>query len=52
MGFHEPGEGSRKKTRSVLKGLWLEPRADLIPFLDRGAEILAEVNEPAIPALC
>jgi hypothetical protein len=48
----EPGEASRKKTRSVLKGLWLEPRADLIPFTDRGAEILAEVNEPAVPILC
>ncbi len=48
----EPGEASKKKTRSVLKGLWLEPRADLIPFADRGVEILAEVDAPAAPALC
>jgi hypothetical protein len=48
----EPGEASKKKTRSVLKGLWLEPRAHLIPFADRGVEILAEVNEPAVTALC
>lgn len=47
----EPGEASKKQTRSVLKGLWLEPRADLIPFADRGAEILAEVDAPAVPAL-
>jgi hypothetical protein len=52
IGETKPGEASRKKTRSVLKGLWLEPRAELIPFTDRGAEILAEVNEPAVPALC
>lgn len=48
----EPGEASRKKTRSVLKGLWLEPRADLIPFADRGIEILAEIDAPTVTALC
>lgn len=48
----DPGEASRKKSRSVLKGLWLEPRADLIPLADHGIEILAEVDAPAVPALC
>lgn len=48
----EPGEASRKKTRSVLKGLWLEPRADLIPFADRGVAILAEIDAATVPALC
>jgi hypothetical protein len=52
IGETEPGEASRKKTRSVLKGLWLAPRDDLITFADRGAELLAEVSEPAVPALC
>ena len=48
----EPSEASRKKTRSVLKGLWLAPRADLMPFADRGAELLAKVDASAVPALC
>jgi hypothetical protein len=48
----EPSEASRKKTRSVLKGLWLAPRADLTSFADRGAELLAEVGASAVPALC
>ncbi len=52
IGEAEPGEASRKKTRSVLKGLWLEPRADLVSFADRGAGILGEAKESAIPALC
>jgi len=47
-----PSEASRKKTRSVLKGLCLAPRADLTPFADRGAEFLAEVDGTAVPALC
>lgn len=52
IGGTEPSEASRKKSRSVLRGLWLEPRADLISFADRGAKILGEVNESAIPVLC
>lgn len=48
----ERSEASRKKTRSVLKGLWLAPRADLKPFADRGAELLGEVEASAVPALC
>ena len=52
IGEKERSEASRKKTRSVLKGLWLAPRADLTPFADRGAELLAEVDASAVPALC
>lgn len=46
------GQASKKKTLSVLKGLWLEPRADLVPFADYGAELLRSLNEPAVHALC
>jgi hypothetical protein len=52
IGEKERSEASRKKTRSVLKGLWLAPRADLIPFADRGAELLGKVEASAVPALC
>lgn len=52
IGEKERSEASRKKTRSVLKGLWLAPRADLTPFADRGAELLAKVDASAVPALC
>lgn len=48
----EPSEASRKKSRSVLKGLWLAPRADLTPLADRGAELLGAVEASAVPALC
>ncbi len=48
----EPSEASRQKSRSVLKGLWLAPRADLTPFADRGAELLGAVEASAVPALC
>jgi len=52
IGEKDRSEASRKKTRSVLKGLWLAPRADLRPFADRGAELLGEVNASVVPALC
>ena len=52
IGEKEPSEASRKKTRSVLKGLWLAPRADLTTLADRGAELLAEVDTSIVPALC
>ena len=48
----ERSEASRKKTRSVLKGLWLAPRADLTLFADRGAKLSGEVEASAVPALC
>ena len=52
IGEKERSDASRKKTRSVLKGLWLAPRADLTLFADRGAELLADVDASAVPALC
>jgi hypothetical protein len=52
IGERERSEASRKKTRSVLKGLWLAPRADLRSFADRGAALLEEVEPSAVPALC
>lgn len=33
------GSAARKKTRTVLNRLWLEPRPDLVDFADRGARI-------------
>ncbi len=33
------GLAARKKTRTVLNRLWLEPRVDLVDFANRGAEI-------------
>ncbi|MFE8034659.1 hypothetical protein [Thiohalocapsa marina] len=52
IGEKERSEASRKKTRSVLKGLWLAPRSDLAPFADRGVELFGEVDVSAVPALC
>lgn len=48
----ELGAPSKKKTRSVLKGLWLSPRVDLIDFADRGIGIRDVVPDVSIPALC
>ncbi len=48
----EPGAASRKKSRSVLKGLWLEPRPELGDFADRGAAIARATSDAALPALC
>ena len=48
----EPSEASRKKTRSVLKGLWLAPRTDLTTFANRGADLLTEIDASGITALC
>lgn len=42
-----PGAPARKKTRTVLNRLWLEPRTDLADFADRGAGIYrAELATP------
>jgi hypothetical protein len=45
------GAPSNKKSRSVLKGLWLEPRSDLIAFADLGGAIHQEAGDAAVPAL-
>ena len=42
------GEAAKKKTRTVLNRLWLEPRPDLVEFADRGAELWRE--DPDTPA--
>lgn len=43
---------AKKKTRTVLNRLWLEPRAELVDFVDRGTEIFKA--QPGVPlvALC
>ena len=41
------GLAARKKTRTVLNRLWLEPRADLVDFANRGAEIFKA--NPGVP---
>ncbi len=43
-----PGQAARRKTWTVLKRLWLEPRPDLIDFSERGALIYREA--PDTPA--
>lgn len=41
------GVAARKKTRTVLNRLWLDPRAELVEFADRGVEIFKA--DPAVP---
>lgn len=48
----EPGLASRKKTRSLLKGLWLQPRPDLADFATRGVEIAHQGKRAQVAALC
>ncbi|WP_081862994.1 hypothetical protein [Azospirillum argentinense] len=45
------GPAAKKKTRTVLNRLWLEPRADLVGFADRGVEIFCDAPETTVPAL-
>lgn len=44
----ELGVAARKKTRTVLNRLWLEPRAELVDYADRGVAI--HKAQPDIPA--
>lgn len=46
------GTEARKKTRTVLNRLWLEPRAELVDYADRG--VVIHKTQPDIPvsALC
>lgn len=46
------GVEARKKTRTVLNRLWLEPRAELVDYADRGVTL--HLVQPDIPvaALC
>lgn len=45
------GVAARKKTRTVLNRLWLEPRAELVEFADRGTDIFKMNPEAPISAL-
>ncbi len=45
------GVAARKKTRTVLNRLWLEPRPELVEFANRGIEIYKANLEVSIPAL-
>lgn len=45
------GEEAKKKTKTVLNRLWLEPRPELVEFADRGIEIFKTEHKPSIPAL-
>ena len=43
---------AKKKTRTVLNRLWLEPRHELVSYADRGLAILNKHSEIPITALC
>jgi hypothetical protein len=45
------GPAAKKKTRTVLNRLWLEPRPDLADFAERGVEIYREAPDTPISAL-
>ena len=46
------GVEAKKKTRTVLNRLWLEPRAELVDYADRGVAIHKTQPEVPITALC
>ena len=43
---------AKKKTRTVLNRLWLEPRASLVEFADRGVSLYMSQRDVPIAALC
>jgi hypothetical protein len=45
------GSAAKKKTRTVLNRLWLDPRPELIEFADRGVKIYRNAPDSSIPAL-
>jgi hypothetical protein len=45
------GLAAKKKTRTVLNRLWLEPRQELVQFADRGVQIYRQDPDTSIPAL-
>lgn len=45
------GPSAKKKTRTVLNRLWLEPRPDLAEFADLGVKIYREAPDTPIAAL-
>jgi len=48
----ELGVEAKKKTRTVLNRLWLEPRAELVDFADRAATLYKSQPDTPIPVLC
>ena len=45
------GPAAKKKTRTVLNRLWLEPLPDLVEFADRGIQILRNAPGTSVAAL-
>lgn len=45
------GPAAKKKTRTVLNRLWLEPRPDLVEFAERGIQLYREAPDTPILAL-
>jgi len=45
------GPAAKKKTRTVLNRLWLEPRPDLVEFADRGVRIYRDSPDTPVSAL-
>ncbi|BAT64933.1 VrlQ protein [Pseudomonas aeruginosa] len=43
---------AKKKTRTVLNRLWLEPRAELVDYVDRGVAIHKAQPDIPVAALC
>jgi hypothetical protein len=45
------GSAAKKKTRTVLNRLWLEPRAELVDFADRGVAIFRDAPDTSASPL-
>ncbi len=45
------GDAAKKKTRTVLNRLWLEPRPELVDFADRGVQIYREAPDTSVAVL-
>jgi len=45
------GPEAKKKTRTVLNRLWLEPRKEISDLADRGVDIFRQVADPQVAAL-
>lgn len=48
----ELGVEAKKKTRTVLNRLWMEPRAELVDYVDRGVAIHKTQPDIPVAALC
>ena len=45
------GDAAKKKTRTVLNRLWLEPRPELVDFADRGVRLYREAPDTSVAVL-